>query len=75
MGRSRRDVYAFLIMLLFLVLCLVGQSYGSSRHNTHQVLKVKPKSDNHHHNFFGFLPKGTPIPPSGPSRKHNSIGS
>ncbi|CAN1234950.1 Protein IDA-LIKE 4 [Linum perenne] len=24
--------------------------------------------------FMGFLPKGMPIPPSAPSRKHNGIG-
>ncbi|KAG0496404.1 hypothetical protein HPP92_001095 [Vanilla planifolia] len=24
--------------------------------------------------FTGFLPKAVPIPPSGPSRSHNSIG-
>ncbi|KAK8966810.1 Protein IDA [Platanthera guangdongensis] len=24
--------------------------------------------------FFGFLPKAMPIPPSGPSKQHNSVG-
>ncbi|KAF6154891.1 hypothetical protein GIB67_018328 [Kingdonia uniflora] len=24
--------------------------------------------------YFGFLPKAMPIPPSGPSKQHNSIG-
>jgi hypothetical protein len=27
----------------------------------------------HQNHIFNFLPKGAPIPPSGPSKKHNSI--
>ncbi|KAG6579701.1 hypothetical protein SDJN03_24149, partial [Cucurbita argyrosperma subsp. sororia] len=26
-----------------------------------------------HHQVFSFLPKGTPIPPSAPSKRHNSV--
>ncbi|CAI9778029.1 unnamed protein product [Fraxinus pennsylvanica] len=44
----------------------------SARHT--QFLKVKPKSLVPPDNFYGYLPKGMPVPPSGPSRKHNDIG-
>ncbi|KAG4984106.1 hypothetical protein JHK82_028941 [Glycine max] len=47
-------------------------SYGA-RHS-HQVFKVQPKGEAFPPSFFGFLPKAMPIPPSGPSRKHNGIG-
>ncbi|KAK7380453.1 hypothetical protein VNO78_32964 [Psophocarpus tetragonolobus] len=66
---GRRNLHA-LLMLLFLLIHLVGASYGS-RHT--QVFNMKPKSQGLHQNFFGFLPKAMPLPPSGPSRQHNSI--
>ncbi|KAL5173618.1 hypothetical protein HKD37_16G046134 [Glycine soja] len=44
--------------------------YGS-RHT--QVFNIQPKSQGLHQNFFGFLPKAMPLPPSGPSKQHNSI--
>lgn len=61
-----------LLVLMLLVIYFVGHSYGS-RH-TLQVFKVQPKGEALSPNFFGFLPKAMPIPPSGPSRKHNDIG-
>ncbi|ESW15514.1 hypothetical protein PHAVU_007G078400 [Phaseolus vulgaris] len=61
-----------LVMLMLLVIYFVGHSYGSRY--THQVFKVQPKGEALPPNFFGFLPKAMPIPPSGPSRKHNGIG-
>ncbi|TKY51382.1 IDA 2 [Spatholobus suberectus] len=61
-----------LLVLLLLVIYFFGQSYGS-RH-TLQVFKVQPKAKALPPNFFGFMPKAMPIPPSGPSRKHNDIG-
>ncbi|KAJ1388452.1 hypothetical protein SESBI_39108 [Sesbania bispinosa] len=60
-----------LLVMVFLLIHFVGHSYGS-RHT--QVFKVQPKTQALPPNFFGFLPKAMPIPPSGPSRKHNSIG-
>ncbi|KAK7270439.1 hypothetical protein RIF29_23572 [Crotalaria pallida] len=69
MGRSRRHLY-LLLVLLFLTLYLFGHSYGS---RNAQVFKVHPKAQAPNH-FLGFLPKAMPIPPSGPSRKHNDIG-
>ncbi|KAK7357245.1 hypothetical protein VNO80_16529 [Phaseolus coccineus] len=70
---DRRYLNLVLVMLmLFLVIYFVGHSYGSRY--THQVFKVQPKGEALPPNFFGFLPKAIPIPPSGPSRKHNGIG-
>ncbi|KAL4352691.1 hypothetical protein GQ457_06G034740 [Hibiscus cannabinus] len=37
------------------------------------VFKVEPKSQFKGH-FLGFLPRRSPIPASGPSRKHNELG-
>ncbi|RDX65594.1 hypothetical protein CR513_55738, partial [Mucuna pruriens] len=67
MGRRHLHV---LLMLLFLLIYLVGASY-CSRHS--QVFNIQPKSKGLPQNFFGFLPKAMPLPPSGPSRQHNSI--
>ncbi|CAL0316032.1 unnamed protein product [Lupinus luteus] len=71
MGRSRTKshVYVLLVMLV-LMIYLFGHSYGS-RHTP--LSKAHPKSQTPNH-FLGFLPKATPIPASGPSRKHNDIG-
>ncbi|KAF3959200.1 hypothetical protein CMV_015967 [Castanea mollissima] len=27
----------------------------------------------HHDQIFGYFPRGTPVPPSGPSKGHNSV--
>ncbi|KAK7391279.1 hypothetical protein VNO78_19693 [Psophocarpus tetragonolobus] len=60
------------LVLMLLVIYFVGHSSGS-RHS-HQLFKVQPKGEALSPSFFGFLPKAMPIPPSGPSRKHNAIG-
>ncbi|KAI4348068.1 hypothetical protein L6164_008830 [Bauhinia variegata] len=67
---GKRNLHVIL-MLLFLLIYLAGQSHGSRQT---QVFKVKPKSHAFPPNFYGFLPKAVPIPPSGPSVKHNNIG-
>ncbi|KAK7315202.1 hypothetical protein VNO77_33738 [Canavalia gladiata] len=68
MGRTH--LHVLLMLLLILVIYMVGASYGS-RHA--QVFNVQPKSQGLPQNFFGFLPKAMPLPPSGPSRQHNGI--
>ncbi|XVE60156.1 hypothetical protein DITRI_Ditri05aG0105100 [Diplodiscus trichospermus] len=62
-------------LLLLLFIFLFGQAYyGSSSRYSH-IFKVNPKShQNSPRSFFGALPKTMPIPPSGPSKKHNDIG-
>ncbi|GMN32932.1 hypothetical protein TIFTF001_003878 [Ficus carica] len=69
---------------MLLMMVMVGQYScdASSRmliNGDHQVFNTKPKSSDHDHqvvsgHFLDFLPKGIPIPSSGPSRKHNDIG-
>ncbi|KAF8011932.1 hypothetical protein BT93_I0149 [Corymbia citriodora subsp. variegata] len=63
-------LWLFLLMsLLFLWHC-----HGSSRStNVFKVNGDHPKSQSIGH-FSGYLPRGLPIPASGPSRKHNDIG-
>ncbi|KAG2663124.1 hypothetical protein I3843_16G014700 [Carya illinoinensis] len=69
MGKGNQ---VLLLCLLLMLTVVVSQTHGA-RHS--QVFKVKPRSQNStHHDFLGFLPKAWPIPPSGPSKKHNSIG-
>ncbi|QCD94621.1 hypothetical protein DEO72_LG5g2706 [Vigna unguiculata] len=68
MGR-KRHLHACL-MLLLLLAHSVATSYAS-RHS--QVFNMQPKTQGLSQNFFGFLPKAMPLPPSGPSRQHNSI--
>lgn len=65
-----------LCTLVLLIMFLVGPTNGSSRSKHTQFLKVKPKTthNSHHGSFYGFLPKAMPIPPSGPSKRHNDIG-
>ncbi|EOY16668.1 Inflorescence deficient in abscission-like 2, putative [Theobroma cacao] len=71
MGRKRLVIVLWLLILVFIF--LFGQAHGSSR-NSH-MFKVNPKSHrNSPRSFFGALPKAMPIPPSGPSKKHNDIG-
>lgn len=66
---GRRHLHAWLILLL-----LMAHSVGTSNGSRHtQVFNMQPKSQGLSQNFFGFLPKAMPLPPSGPSRQHNSI--
>ncbi|XLS72935.1 hypothetical protein HN51_029800 [Arachis hypogaea] len=82
MDRRHVHVHILVVMMLFLLIYLVGHSYASrhiiSTTNHRQVFKVKPNKKVHYQalppTFFSFLPKAMPIPPSGPSRKHNAIG-
>ncbi|OAY23580.1 hypothetical protein MANES_18G089800v8 [Manihot esculenta] len=61
-----------LVLLLLWLLLLVSHSHGSRQ--SAQIFKMKPMFQNSPRTFFGFFPKAMPIPPSGPSRKHNDIG-
>ncbi|BFG40707.1 hypothetical protein Pyn_20184 [Prunus yedoensis var. nudiflora] len=78
MGK-RHDHQILLVValrLLLLLIFLVGHTQ-SSRTLQSQVFKVmKPNSDHNPHegSFFAFLPKASPIPPSGPSKEHNGVG-
>ncbi|KAK4600905.1 hypothetical protein RGQ29_010489 [Quercus rubra] len=59
------------LWLLLMLTIMVSQTH-EARHS--QFFKMNPKSQNSPHNVFGYLPRGNPIPPSGPSKQHNDIG-
>lgn len=64
-----------LIIPVLLMLCIFFTSDGANGAKHTQFLKVKPHQPRSSpDSFFGFLPKGVPIPPSAPSERHNSIG-
>ncbi|KAL5715017.1 hypothetical protein ACHQM5_016906 [Ranunculus cassubicifolius] len=66
---SYRRILSILLILVFIL--------GGSRscHAASNVVEIKPKPPRHSNGFFyGYLPKAMPIPPSGPSKQHNSIG-
>lgn len=65
---------ASLLWLFLLFILLVGQAHGSRNSQVFKVRPIKSQNSSGHDNFSGFLPKGMPIPPSGPSKKHNDIG-
>ncbi|KAG5246034.1 Protein IDA [Salix suchowensis] len=62
-----------LVLWLLLITSSVGHIYGARQS---QIFKmIKPSSQNSSPStFMGFLPKGMPVPPSGPSKRHNGIG-
>ncbi|KAF8026476.1 hypothetical protein BT93_F3069 [Corymbia citriodora subsp. variegata] len=73
MGRRRLGYIAgFSLLILTLVVC----EAQASRNIQDVRLKTKhPKQKSFSpHRFTGFLPRGTPVPPSGPSKEHNSLG-
>ncbi|CAD6263771.1 unnamed protein product [Miscanthus lutarioriparius] len=72
--RSKRVVLPQLLcwFLLVLLLMLLPTSCQASRGGM-QPFKGRPLEGGASNNFFGFLPR-RPIPPSGPSRQHNSVG-
>jgi hypothetical protein len=58
----------FLLVLLLLLVSGCHASRGM------QPFKGKPLGRGISNHFFGYLPRGR-VPPSGPSRQHNSIGT
>ncbi|KAK4260899.1 hypothetical protein QN277_003960 [Acacia crassicarpa] len=70
-----------LVLVLFMILILLSgfcgairtgkTSYGESRDQ--QILKRKNEYRARGDLVFNFFPKGIPIPPSGPSKTHNSV--
>ncbi|CAL4887466.1 unnamed protein product [Urochloa decumbens] len=75
-SRTRRPPLARspwrLVLVLLVFLLLVPSSCHATRGM--QPFKGKPLGRGTANHFLGFLPRGT-VPPSGPSRQHNSIGS
>ncbi|OEL29915.1 hypothetical protein BAE44_0009065 [Dichanthelium oligosanthes] len=73
---SRRVVLLQLICwtscLFVLLLVSLPMRCHASRGGV-QPFKGRPLEGGAPNNFLGFLPRG-PVPPSGPSRQHNSVG-
>ncbi|XAR49639.1 hypothetical protein NMG60_11032904 [Bertholletia excelsa] len=64
------------------LLCLVLVIYTSLFVHAHGIRHTQPlkiQSARHHNSpkssFAGCMPKASPIPPSGPSKRHNNIGT
>ncbi|KAL1533485.1 hypothetical protein AAHA92_33364 [Salvia divinorum] len=68
MGKRKHRVIPIIILVLCILFCI--DDANGARHT--QFLKVRRSSPES--TFYGFLPKGVPIPPSAPSKRHNSIG-
>ncbi|KAJ8470365.1 hypothetical protein OPV22_024708 [Ensete ventricosum] len=67
MGLLSKGSISLVILILLLVSCCDG---SRTMHAWYQTPAGKKKSGG----FFEFLPRAMPIPPSGPSKRHNSIG-
>ncbi|KAF8715548.1 hypothetical protein HU200_027207 [Digitaria exilis] len=72
-GSNRRRLVLQLLCwsLLVLLLVLLPPSCQASREL--QPFKGRPLEAGAPNSFLGFLPR-RPVPPSGPSRQHNSVG-
>ncbi|KAJ4814090.1 Protein IDA-LIKE 2 [Rhynchospora pubera] len=69
MGHVSRST-ATVCWILLIVVLLMSSCNGA---RSMQPFEGKPLKQSSGY-FFGFLPRAMPIPPSGPSRQHNSIG-
>ncbi|KAJ0242841.1 Protein IDA [Hirschfeldia incana] len=61
------------IVVLCLILLLAASSSTSARIGATVDMKNRKSSGFKGNYIFGFLPKGVPIPPSAPSKRHNSL--
>ncbi|KAK9074471.1 hypothetical protein SSX86_007069 [Deinandra increscens subsp. villosa] len=67
-----------ILVLLFIILLVVPSSGTSRRYKTMQPEHRGKQYGGSKSNinpglFFSMLPKGKPVPPSGPSKRHNSV--
>ncbi|KAF8686607.1 hypothetical protein HU200_043433 [Digitaria exilis] len=73
-SRTRRPFAWRPVLLLFLLLLLLLVPSCCQATRGMQPFKGKPLDPGTANHFLGFLPRGL-VPPSGPSRQHNSIGA
>ncbi|KAI3818336.1 hypothetical protein L1987_12141 [Smallanthus sonchifolius] len=74
---NAQQVSSKLVLVLFFIILLIVPSSGTSRGYT----TMQPEHHRKHYDagsnspglFFSMLPKGKPVPPSGPSKRHNSV--
>ncbi|KAG6774316.1 hypothetical protein POTOM_021669 [Populus tomentosa] len=62
-----------LALWLLLITSSASHTYGARQSQIFKMMKPNSQSSSPS-TFMGFLPKGIPIPPSGPSKRHNDIG-
>ncbi|KAF5785639.1 putative protein IDA [Helianthus annuus] len=64
-----------LVLITIFFFFIVAQTESSRTTSSDHVFRVTGPNSRYSGHFFGFLPKRkTPLPVSGPSRKHNDIG-
>ncbi|CAN8236111.1 unnamed protein product [Cochlearia groenlandica] len=61
------------MFLLCLVLFLAESGSCVARIGATVEMKNRKSLGFRYNHIFGYLPKGVPIPPSGPSKRHNSL--
>ncbi|KAH0453539.1 hypothetical protein IEQ34_017863 [Dendrobium chrysotoxum] len=62
------------VALIFLLLLLSGSLHSQASKNAKDMKSQEPEASRNHHLYFGFLERAMPVPPSGPSKQHNSVG-
>ncbi|KAJ6322116.1 hypothetical protein OIU77_012070 [Salix suchowensis] len=50
-----------------------GEDMSQKPENIKPYRRLYDTSFQHRNHIFNFLPKGVPTPPSGPSKRHNSL--
>ncbi|KAK3421750.1 hypothetical protein EUGRSUZ_G02368 [Eucalyptus grandis] len=81
MDPARKALCAFALLLLLLAGTCTAARPGPTTTTTMLPLRVPPHGPRHHPHktafrhrgsIFSYLPKGSTVPPSGPSPRHNS---
>ncbi|KAJ4710598.1 Protein IDA-LIKE [Melia azedarach] len=80
MLRSWKVMY-ILVLILFLIVgsCSAGRPCSRMLAEESQTQSMRLQKRKYDTGFkykgmmFNFLPKGTPVPPSGPSKRHNAV--
>ncbi|KAJ0435984.1 putative protein IDA [Helianthus annuus] len=72
-----RSTSSKLVLVLFIIVLIIVPSSGTSREfTTMQPEHHRRQNDAVSKNpgwLYSMLPKGRPVPPSGPSKRHNSV--
>nr|XP_009796300.1 PREDICTED: protein IDA-LIKE 2-like [Nicotiana sylvestris] len=75
--RFKNTTILVLLLSLHLLLIFVADYHHANATKNSQLFNVKPLPNSHnnspHTSFSQSLPKGIPIPPSAPSKRHNGI--
>ncbi|OWM89396.1 hypothetical protein CDL15_Pgr024144 [Punica granatum] len=78
-SKSRHGLWKILACILLAILILFPGPSAAAYSNRKMAVDQVPDNYGHKTGFryqgrvFNFLPKGTQVPPSGPSKRHNTI--